>query len=338
LDAEGQAHLQGAVPDMPLTFLEIAFVVPDNLQPFTLPDRLPCSPHSSTMGYRHMIRFHATVIHEYLFNPSNGYSHVEFMLRLDDDSSFNSPIGYDLFVLMRENQLDFGFVNTVQDDEKCVHGLWNHTKQFLHQAPARLVNSKNKKEFLKWKEGLVIYNNFELSRVSIWKTQLWQQYMASIDRSGGIYLKRWGDAPIHTIYALLGIPLARLHAFVDIAYRHDPFVNQTASGLPRPMPVNPFSLNHTCVYYDAWRCGNSTNSSNTTREVVPNGPLHPQWSPDIPTSTFIATKALATNKPSRQVVPLQYIAFGKKVIYTFAHFDRWRLLAGIGACWLVVLC
>ena len=338
LDDESRDFMQQAVPHMLLTFVPIAFSIPMNLQPFTLPERLPCSPHSSTIGYRHMISFHATLIHQYLFDPANGYQDVEFLLRLDDDSSFSSPIGYDIFLLMRENNLDFGFVNTVQDDEKCVHGLWNHTHQFM-QKSADLISSKNKKQFQKWKEGLVIYNNFELSRVSIWKSQLWINYIESIERSGGIYLKRWGDAPIHTIFVLLGVPLSRMHAFVDIAYRHDPFANQTASGLPKPKS-NPFAQRETCVYYDQWRCGNTTNSSNSSLMFVPHSVLHPPWSRDImmqtltqtltQTHTQTQTQGLLTTPARTTARPLTTIAieFHKKVIYTFAHSDRTHVLAG----------
>ena len=342
LDAETKDYMQQAVPHMPLTFVPIVFSIPTNLQAFTLPERLPCSPHSSTIGYRHMISFHATLIHQYLFDPQHGFQDVEFLLRLDDDSSFSTPIGYDMFLLMRENKLDFGFVNTVQDDAKCVHGLWNHTLKFMQSSSSKLIHPENKKEFLKWKEGLVIYNNFELSRVSIWKTPLWRNYMESIEKSGGIYLKRWGDAPIHTIYVLLGVPLLRMHAFVDIAYRHDPFANQSASGLPKPKS-NPFALSEKCVYYDQWRCGNFTNSSNQTQLVVPPGPLHPLWSPDVmvrphtqtdthtQTHTETQTHAVAQRQDSAPPLPRtasKSIAFQKKIIYTFAHSDRTHVLAG----------
>ena len=324
LDSESRNYLQRAVPGMNITFVSIVLSVPENLKPFTLPERLPCSPHSSTMGYRHMISFHATLIHQYLFDAKNGYQHVEFLLRLDDDSSFNSPVGYDMFLLMRENNIDFGFVNTVQDDEKCVHGLWNHTRKFMNNK-SDLISSKNEKQFHKWKEGLVIYNNFELSRVSIWKNKLWQNYISSIESSGGIYLKRWGDAPIHTIYVLLGVPLHRVHAFTDIAYRHDPFVNQTASGLPKPKS-DPFAISSKCVYYDQWRCGNFTNTTNFTQIAVPYGPLHPQWSRDI----YLRTPMVPSLKTSPVSSPyLKSIPYNKKIIYTFAHADRSHLLAGM---------
>jgi hypothetical protein len=52
-------------------------------------------------------------------------------------------------------------------------------------------------------EGLIVYNNFEVSHVSIWKTRLYQSFIQAVDENGGIYTHRWGDAPLHTI----GTPL-----------------------------------------------------------------------------------------------------------------------------------
>ncbi len=51
----------------------------------------------------------------------------------------------------------------------------------------------------------VYYNNFELSRVDLWRTKEYTDYFLELDRSGGIFRYRWGDAPIRTIsLALLG--------------------------------------------------------------------------------------------------------------------------------------
>lgn len=37
--------------------LQVSFEVPSWLDPAKIPERTPCSPHSSTVGYRHMCRF-----------------------------------------------------------------------------------------------------------------------------------------------------------------------------------------------------------------------------------------------------------------------------------------
>lgn len=179
-------------------------------------------------------------------------------------------------------------------------GLWNHTYDFLRKLNRSLtdggfvsggrgsigvdVRADNLAEFQKWTEGRVIYNNFELSRLSLWKSSLWRGFMKSVDLSGKVYTHRWGDAPLHTIFVLLGLPASQVHVFGDLAYRHDPFVHQTAAGLPMP-GTHPFSQHSKgCSYYNGWRCGNG-NFSNASQFgylgadgfALPSGPLSPPW-------------------------------------------------------------
>ena len=181
-------------------------------------------------------------------------------------------------------------------------GLWNHTRNFLRtlnqsngfsgRLPGMVVK-ENLATFSKWKEGRVIYNNFELSRLSLWKTPLWKDFMHSVDASGMVYTRRWGDAPLHTIFVLLGVPLRQVHAFTDVAYRHDPFVHQPPAGLPMP-GANPFTIRpHGCSYYSGWRCSalNGTNASVFTYGAdnghLPSGPLSPLWGSDRSASTVL---------------------------------------------------
>lgn len=115
LEPDQQTAMQRSVPQMSLTFIRIQLRVPPHLDSTLVPEMVShCSPNSSTIGYRHMIMFHATGVHRYLMDKKNGYSDTEFLLRLDDDSLFSAPVGYDMFKLMRENNFSYGFVNTVQ--------------------------------------------------------------------------------------------------------------------------------------------------------------------------------------------------------------------------------
>jgi len=72
-----------------------------------------------------------------------------------------------------------------------------------------------------------------------------------------------------------------LHAFTDLSYRHQPFINQVARGLPMPY-MDPFhSDDIICEYYESWQCryhdwlaNSSTNSSTAnppSRSASTNG-------------------------------------------------------------------
>ena len=48
-------------------------------------------------------------------------------------------------------------------------------------------------------------------------------YFDHLDKAGGFYYERWGDAPVHSIGAALFARKDQIHFFDDIGYRHEPF-------------------------------------------------------------------------------------------------------------------
>jgi hypothetical protein len=267
-----QRALQHAVPQMKLRFIKIHFRIPSNLNPKIIPNRTVCDPAHSTLGYRHMCRFHATLVHDLL--AEHGYGNVEYILRLDDDSRIVNPIGYDLFRYMKVNQKLYGFVRTVNDNIDCVTGLWDLADRFLNRTSHQLGINRTEVFFDKWPENLVIFNNFEVSHVSVWQNPVWKAFMAEVDESGGIYMLRWGDAPLHTIGISMILKVEQVHSFSDVGYYHF-MLNQTSQGLARPN-TDPFAT-VVCVYYDRWICSptNGTNATNAKFALAA-----PEWNND----------------------------------------------------------
>lgn len=153
----------------------------------------------------------------------------EWHWRLDDDSVFLGPIGYDPFRLMRENGKRYGFNRILHDADNCVLGLWDAAKDF---AAARGVDPT----FLdNWDSGVVFYNNFEISHRSIWRDPTVRAFLDHIDRLGGIYYVRWGDAPIRSLAVALTVPETQLHFFSDVGYAHLPYHSNAPGPLPPPL-------------------------------------------------------------------------------------------------------
>jgi len=50
-------------------------------------------------------------------------------------------------------------------------------------------------------------------------------YFEHLDKAGGFFYERWGDAPVHSIAASLFLPKEQIHFFDDIAYWHNPFTH-----------------------------------------------------------------------------------------------------------------
>ena len=67
------------------------------------------------------------------YAAKNLSAEFEWQWRLDDDSYITEVVGYDVFELMAQNKKRYGFTNIVQDDDKCVLGLWDAARSYIDQ-------------------------------------------------------------------------------------------------------------------------------------------------------------------------------------------------------------
>jgi len=171
-----------------------------------------------TVSYRHMCRFHAKTLYDQPIVVG-----LQYVLRLDDDSFILKPVGYDIFRLMRDRRILYGYVGTGHDN--CHDGVWTPAREFMRK---RNITAKFE---LPWRYTYL--NNFELSDLDLWLSSEYRDYFDLIDRTGGIYYHRWGDAPIKTIAVTLLLPKNRTHFFEDIVYTHGRGSNLRRAGLGR---------------------------------------------------------------------------------------------------------
>ena len=164
-----------------------------------------------------MCRFHAKTVYDQPILVG-----LQYVLRLDDDSFVLKPVGYDIFRLMRDRRILYGYVLLRPDS--CLDGLLPVAKEFMR---TRNITATKLQSPLR----TTFYNNFELSDLDFWRSPEYRDYIDFIDQKGGIYYHRWGDAPIKTIAVTALIPKNRTHHFQDIVYRHQDW--QTASKKPR---------------------------------------------------------------------------------------------------------
>eukprot|EP00605_Chrysophyceae_sp_TOSAG23-4_P002238 GSChrysophyteH1.ASY1.ANO1.2482.1 assembled CDS len=240
---------------------------------------------AATIGYRHMCHFHSFEAVEIL--RRQGFSH-DYIMRLDDDSQITAPIGYDIFQMMHANGKKYGFAKIMSDDPLCVEGLWQEAEKFIEaaqtmrlpllskQQAAALRNTSTIESFYALMPSpFIFYNNFEIVHKSVWEHPLWLAWSDHIKASEGVYSKRWGDAPIHTIGVSMILAKKQIHRFKDLPYRHLPFIDQLPQGLPRPS-ADPFEIDTRCIFFDSWTCNTDTHLEN---EPQPLHELHGYFSP-----------------------------------------------------------
>ena len=200
-----------------LFFQLVTFEVPSFInQP--VPENISCH---STIAYRHMCRFNAKLVYE-----EATIKELEYYWRLDDDSLILSPIPYDVFVYMRDKELHYGYFRIINDKSSCVYALWHVTGRYIKE------NNIQPTFFKQWHHPMIYYNNFEISSTRLWMSREFKDYIEYLDRLGGIFYFRWGDAPIHSLALSLFLPKNQTHEFLDIRYTH-----QGISRFPVMLPV-----------------------------------------------------------------------------------------------------
>jgi len=195
-----------------LTYQTIEFKVPNYSQEIVdqIPEFFPHPTHGNgpvawghpgfPIGYRHMCRFFSGQMYE--FDILHKY---DYYLRLDTDSYITTRIPYDIFELAKQNEIYYGFVKIEEDNPKVVEGLWDTVKEkYPNDLP----------------ENLMFYTNFELGKMSWFLTSGYMEFYNYLDSIGGIYTKRWGDAPIKFLGVNLLMDQKNISQMGGFVYNH----------------------------------------------------------------------------------------------------------------------
>ncbi|KAI0395482.1 glycolipid 2-alpha-mannosyltransferase-domain-containing protein [Xylariaceae sp. FL0594] len=196
-------------------------------------------------SYHHMCRWNAG-----LFALEDRLAQYDFFWRVEPGVDFSCNINYDVFRFMRDNNLAYGFNMAILDDARSFPSLWDRTREFLSdhedlihedadydwllQKPLKagddrlasqrldvdgdtdLVDRLKRLEY----NNCQFYSNFEIGSLAFFRSKEHREYFDYLDKTGGFYYERFGDAPIHTLSVSLFLPKSRIWYFRDIGYAH----------------------------------------------------------------------------------------------------------------------
>ncbi|SCV03160.1 LAME_0H08196g1_1 [Lachancea meyersii CBS 8951] len=178
--------------------------------------------YGESVPYRHMCRFESGFFfHHDLLKEYEYYWRVEPEIRLFCD------IHYDVFRFMKINKKKYGFILSLSEYESTIPTLWKTTKEFMKEHPKN-VHSNNLMNFISDDNGETynmchFWSNFEIGSLDFWRSEAYQAYFDYLDKTGGFFYERWGDAPVHSIAAALFLDKTELHFFDGIGYYHPDF-------------------------------------------------------------------------------------------------------------------
>ncbi|KAJ3055465.1 alpha 1,2-mannosyltransferase 2.4.1 [Rhizophlyctis rosea] len=180
--------------------------------------------YGGSLSYRHMCRFYSGFFFRHPLVRK-----YDWYWRVEPGVSFLCKIPYDPFVYMHQNNKEYGFVISLLEVAKTIPTLWEVTRDFAMSNGIGREQSKLLRFFVNDETGdLGDYNmchfwsNFEIARRTLFDSPTYLSYFNHLDRAGGFFYERWGDAPIHSLaLPLLGLNKSQVHFFNDIGYQHE---------------------------------------------------------------------------------------------------------------------
>ena len=188
--------------------------------------------------YAHMESYHQMC----RWNSGFFYKHpalldYQYYWRVEPNVHFFCDVDYDVFRYMRDHNKTYGFTITLYDSPQSIASLWPETRKFI-SANGKFLNKNNAMNWLIDKDRRPEHNfkangystchfwsNFEIADMDFWRSPAYEAYFEHLDRAGGFFYERWGDAPVHTIALGLFEDSSKIHWFKDIGYQHIPFFN-----------------------------------------------------------------------------------------------------------------
>ncbi|KAI1805894.1 glycosyltransferase family 15 protein [Daldinia bambusicola] len=180
--------------------------------------------YGDSVSYRHMCRFESG-----FFFRQPLMMNYEWYWRVEPSVELFCDVHYDPFRFMAENKKKYSFVLSLYEYEETIPTLWDSVKKFMKNHPEHIAEG-NSMGFLS-DDGGEKYNkchfwsNFEVGNLDWLRSKPYIDFFESLDKDGGFFYERWGDAPVHSIAAGLLLKKEEIHFFNDIAYYHVPFTH-----------------------------------------------------------------------------------------------------------------
>ncbi|KAF2278660.1 glycosyl transferase [Westerdykella ornata] len=225
-------------------------------------------------SYHHMCRFYSGMFYKHELLQK-----YEWYWRLEPEIKYFCDITYDPFIHMIREKKTYGFVIAVKELKETVPNIFRYASAYMRvnnltskglwemfvekpEKPEDAAKDKKKKKkpppqgILNSESGLPeidpeamegekynmchFWSNFEIASLEWLRSKEYNDFFEMMDRSGGFWMERWGDAPIHSLAAGALLSPKDIHYFRDFGYRHTTIQHCPANAPNRQLPRIPF--------------------------------------------------------------------------------------------------
>ncbi|KAI0378546.1 glycosyltransferase family 15 protein [Hypomontagnella monticulosa] len=208
--------------------------------------------------YHHMCRFFSGN-----FYKIEALKKYKWYWRLEPDVEFSCSITYDPFVEMARHKKVYGFTISLWEEQQTCPSLFRKVSDWKESQgipnsdlwkagvdaswvpwPFRSLMSwfsHRDKSGDRW--NLCHYwSNFEIADLDFFRSHRYQSLYQYLEKAGGFYYERWGDAAVHSLAVNMLAEPHQVHHFADIGYRHDWYyqcpANAPGGQLPESQALN----------------------------------------------------------------------------------------------------
>lgn len=173
-------------------------------------------------SYHNMCRFYSR---KFFLHPLT--LKYKYYWRVEPGVKFHCPIDEDPFEVMENNGYEYGFTIILKEQMESIPSLWEATKRFLNIHKLESLNEDDGSHLrFTFDEngsynGYHFYNNFEIAAFEFFRSDQYREYVEYLEKVGGFYYERWGDAPVHTLAVVLFMNKKKVYFFEKIGYTHD---------------------------------------------------------------------------------------------------------------------
>eukprot|EP00659_Diplonema_papillatum_P014348 gene14348-22011_t len=153
-------------------------------------------PYMDSVSYRKMCRWNSG-----FFYREAVLQKYDWFWRVDDDVFYFCSLRFDPFVMMTEKKKRYGFTIAMDEHMLTIRTLGKTVKQWAEDAGIEPKWSYEQFTKMGKKEsdynGCHFWTNFEIGKFDFFRSAEYNAYFQSLDKAGGFFYERWGDAPVH---------------------------------------------------------------------------------------------------------------------------------------------
>jgi len=200
--------------------------------------------YANMMSYHQMCRWNSGMFYKH---PE--LANTRYYWRVEPKVHFFCDVDYDVFRYMQDNNKTYGFNINLYDAPQSIPTLWPETLKFIAAHP-EYIHENNAMKWLTDDQRRPEHNfkangystchfwsNFEIADMEFWRGQAYEDYFNHLDRAGGFFYERWGDAPVHSIGLGLFEDSSKIHWYCP-----PPLLPSRPSSLSRIHPSFPANI------------------------------------------------------------------------------------------------